>query len=151
LHLASPAEDGSHLLLYRGTYCYVVMNLYPYNTGHLMVVPYTHTADLVGLDEASATELFTLTRRCIAHLTSRYYPHGFNLGMNLGRSAGAGIDEHLHMHIVPRWDGDTNFMPLLGNTKLVPENLEQTYACLRPLFQKDEGSVSTSDSYSQDQ
>jgi len=127
-------DDAAALVLYRGTTCYVLMNLYPYNTGHLMVTLYAHTADLPGLDAGTAAELFDLTRRSVALLGQALAPHGFNLGMNLGRTAGAGIDEHLHMHIVPRWNGDANFMPIIGGTKLVPETPEQTYAKLRPLF-----------------
>jgi ATP adenylyltransferase len=122
------------LVLYQGRTCYILMNLYPYNTGHLMVTPYAHTADLVNLDNATATELFDLTRLAVKQLSHAFSPHGFNIGMNLGRSAGAGIDQHLHMHIVPRWNGDTNFMPILGGTKLIPATLEQTFAELRPLF-----------------
>jgi ATP adenylyltransferase len=128
------APDVSNLVLYRGTTCYVLMNLYPYNTGHLMVAPYAHTADLPGLDAAVAGELFDLTRRCVGLIGQALAPHGFNMGMNLGRTAGAGIDEHMHMHIVPRWTGDANFMPIVGGTKLIPEALDQTYAKLRPLF-----------------
>lgn len=123
-----------HLVLYRGETCYILMNLYPYNTGHLMVTPYAHTADLPGLDAAVAGELFELTRRSVAILTAALAPDGFNIGMNLGRTAGAGIDEHLHMHVVPRWNGDANFMPIIGGTKLIPEALDQTYAKLQPLF-----------------
>ncbi len=136
--LPQQAPCTDNLVLFRGARCYVLMNLYPYNTGHLMVVPYAHTADLVNLEEACAAELFALTRRAVAHLQHAIAPHGFNLGMNLGRVAGAGIDEHLHMHIVPRWNGDTNFMPLLGETKLLPETLHATFERLRPLFQHDE-------------
>lgn len=132
---ADPAHDAENLVLYRGQHCFVVMNLYPYNTGHLMVVPNAHTADLVGLDEESASELFALTRRCVALLGEGFKPHGYNLGMNLGKMAGAGIAEHLHMHIVPRWTGDTNFFPIIGGTKLVPQKLEESYALLRPLFE----------------
>jgi ATP adenylyltransferase len=128
------ADDAADLVLYRGAACYVIMNLYPYNTGHLMVTPYGHTADLPGLDAVVAGELFDLTRRAVRLLSRALEPHGFNLGMNLGRTAGAGIDEHLHMHIVPRWNGDANFMPIVGGTKLIPEALDQTYAKLRPLF-----------------
>jgi ATP adenylyltransferase len=126
--------DVSNLVLYQGATCYVIMNLYPYNTGHLMVTPYAHVADLPGLDAATAAELFELARRCVAILNTALAPHGFNLGMNLGRTAGAGIDEHLHMHIVPRWTGDANFMPIVAGTKLIPETLDQTYAKLLPLF-----------------
>jgi ATP adenylyltransferase len=127
-----PAADN--LVLFRGTSCYVLMNLYPYNTGHLMIVPYGHTANLAGLNAAVANELFDLTRQSVAALTTALGPHGFNIGMNLGRTAGAGIDEHLHMHVVPRWNGDANFMPIIGGTKLIPEALDQTYAKLRPIF-----------------
>jgi ATP adenylyltransferase len=130
------APDPTNLVVYKGAHCYMIMNLYPYNTGHLMVAPYAHTADLPNLDAATAAELFDLTRRVVAILGSAMSPHGFNIGMNLGRTAGAGIDEHLHMHIVPRWNGDTNFMPIVGGTKLIPETLDQTYAKLKPLFDK---------------
>lgn len=134
LHQADAAHDAENLVLYRGATCYVVMNLYPYNSGHLMVVPYMHTADLPGLSEQCASDLFGLTRQCVALLRDEYSPHGFNLGMNLGRTAGAGIDEHLHMHIVPRWSGDMNFMPIVGGTKLIPEALDETYTRLRRRF-----------------
>lgn len=126
--------DVANLVLYRGQRCYVIMNLYPYNTGHLMIAPYAHTADLPNLDQATSAELFELTRRAAALLGQALAPHGFNIGMNLGRTAGAGIDEHMHMHVVPRWNGDANFMPIVGGTKLIPESLDQTYAKLRPLF-----------------
>jgi ATP adenylyltransferase len=128
------SDDAADLVLFRGANCYVIMNLYPYNTGHLMITPYAHTADLPSLDPTTAAELFDLTRRSVELLSQALAPHGFNLGMNLGRTAGAGIDEHLHMHIVPRWTGDANFMPIVGGTKLIPEALDQTYAKLRPLF-----------------
>ncbi|NTW02614.1 MAG: HIT domain-containing protein [Oscillochloris sp.] len=132
---AAPADhDAENLLLYRGKHCLVVMNLYPYNTAHLMVVPYIHTADMPGLDATTANELFTLTQQCVSILSDVYQPHGFNLGMNLGSIAGAGIAEHLHMHIVPRWSGDTNFMPIIGGTKLIPEDLDASYARLKPGF-----------------
>jgi ATP adenylyltransferase len=131
---ADSSHDAERLVLYRGQYCFVVMNLYPYNTAHLMVVPYSHIADLTALDQAVATELFGLTQRSVAILQTEYAPHGFNLGMNLGRVAGAGIADHLHMHIVPRWNGDTNFMPVIGDTKLIPESLDETYHRLRPHF-----------------
>lgn len=133
--LGRQQPNAAHLVLFRGEYCYVVMNLFPYNTGHLMVVPYNHTADLPGLAAVTAVELFELTRRCVAILGAELRPQGANLGMNLGEVAGAGIAEHLHMHIVPRWSGDTNFMPLIGGTKLIPETLEETYQRLLPHFQ----------------
>lgn len=124
------------LVLYRGAHSYVLMNLYPYNTGHLMIVPYQHTADLPGLATDCASELFELARRSTAILAAELSPAGFNLGMNLGRTAGAAIDQHLHLHIVPRWSGDANFMAVVGGTKLVPESLEATYARLRPHFEQ---------------
>lgn len=131
-----PDHDPENLVLHRGERCFVVLNLYPYNTAHTMVLPYAHTADLPGLDEATAKELFDLTRRCVTLIGAEYQPHGFNIGMNLGNVAGAGIAEHLHMHIVPRWSGDTNFMPIIGQTKLIPEELEETYNRLRPRFRR---------------
>lgn len=127
-----PSVDN--LVLFRGTHSYVVMNRYPYNTGHLIVAPYEHTADLPGLASEVAEELFELTRRSVTLVGQAMQPHGFNIGMNLGKTAGAGIDEHLHMHIVPRWGGDMNFMPIIGGVKLIPEALDQTYAHLAPLF-----------------
>lgn len=128
------ASDGDNLLLYRGEHCFVVLNLYPYNPAHLMVVPYQHSSDLAHLEPAVGDELFALTRRSVAIIEREYQPHGFNLGMNLGRTAGAGIAEHLHMHLVPRWGGDTNFMPIVGQTRLIPEELGHTYLRLRPHF-----------------
>jgi ATP adenylyltransferase len=131
-----PANDATNLVVYRGEHCYVVLNRYPYNTAHLMVVPYVHTADLSGLEDACAADLFGLTRRCVALLNEEYQPHGMNLGMNLGHTAGAGIAEHLHMHIVPRWEGDTNFYPIVGGIKVIPEGLERTFERLHPLFRR---------------
>lgn len=134
LHQAPPDQDAGNFVLYRGVHCYVVLNLYPYNPGHLMVVPYTHTADFPALEPEAAHELIDTGRHCVSLLKTAVQPQGFNMGINLGRTAGAGIAEHMHMHIVPRWEGDANFMPIIGGTKLVPEDLEQTYAKLLPLF-----------------
>jgi ATP adenylyltransferase len=125
--LEPAARDRVNLLLYRGQHAYVLMNLYPYNSGHLMVAPYAHGGDLTALAESVANELFALTRLAVAALRDEYRPEGFNVGMNLGRPAGAGVPDHLHIHLVPRWNGDTNFMPVLGGTKVLPESLEQTY------------------------
>ena len=127
-------DDARRLVLHRGAHAYVLMNLYPYNPGHLMVVPYEHTAEFGALPAETAVELMSLGQICTAVLDQAMHPHGFNLGMNLGRVAGAGIDEHLHLHVVPRWDGDTNFMPLIGGVKLVPEAIDDTYTALRPYF-----------------
>ena len=129
-------DDARKLVLYRGESAYVLMNLYPYNPGHLMVVPYEHTADFAALPPPSAAELINVGQFCAHVLAEAMRPHGFNIGMNLGRVAGAGIDEHLHLHVVPRWNGDTNFMPLIGGVKLVPEAIDDTYAALRPYFDR---------------
>ena len=133
-HAHQAGDDVRLLVLSRGQHAFVMMNLYPYNPGHLMVVPYEHTADLHTLPAETAAEIFSLAQTCTRVLTAAMHPHGFNLGMNLGRVAGAGIHEHLHLHVVPRWNGDTNFMPLIGGVKLVPEAIDDTYAALRPHF-----------------
>lgn len=127
-------NDVEKLVLYRGMHVFVMLNLYPYNPGHLMVVPYEHTADFANLAPPAATELMALGQRCTAVLQAEMHPHGFNLGLNLGRVSGAGVDQHLHLHVVPRWNGDTNFMPLIGGVKLIPEAIDDTYAALRPHF-----------------
>jgi len=121
------ADDKGNLLLFRGKRNFVLMNLYPYNPGHLMVAPYRHLARLPELSQDEMAEHFQLVSRCTEWLAQLLKPDGFNIGMNLGRVAGAGIDGHLHSHIVPRWNGDTNFMPVLGETKVVSEALEATY------------------------
>ncbi len=119
-----PDEEG--LVVARGKAAFAVLNLYPYNSGHLLICPYRHAADLTELDDAEAAELTSLTRDGITALRGSADPHGFNVGMNLGSVAGAGIAAHLHQHIVPRWGGDTNFMPVVGRTKVLPQTLEQT-------------------------
>ena len=110
------------------------MNLYPYNNGHLMVVPYAHVDTLAALDEPTLTEMMILARRSQAVLEERMRPQGFNLGINQGRAAGAGIADHLHLHLVPRWGGDTNFMPVLADTRVMPQTLEQSYEALAGAF-----------------
>lgn len=131
-----PAErdDATNLLLFRGKHAFVVMNRYPYSTGHLLIAPYTHSADFPGLVPETAIEIMALTQRCVALLGAEYRPGGFNAGMNLGTVAGAGEADHLHMHVVPRWGGDTNFMPALADVKVMPETLDQTYQRLKPRF-----------------
>lgn len=126
-----PSHDRANLILLRATHNFVILNLYPYNSGHLMVVPYKHTADLPGLDSQTVAEMMALAQRMVRVIGAEYKPEGYNLGMNLGTIAGAGVAEHLHMHIVPRWAGDTNFMPVVGSTKVMPELLERTYDRLR--------------------
>lgn len=127
-------RDAETLILYRGEYGFVIMNLYPYTSGHLLVAPYAHTADFGGLPPGTAAELMALTQRCVRAIAAEYQPKGFNVGMNLGVPAGAGEPDHLHMHVVPRWPGDANFMPITGDVKVLPETLSQTYARLLPRF-----------------
>ena len=129
------APDTNEHILYRGDSSYVTLNRYPYNNGHLMVIPYAHAASLELLDPSTLTELMLLVNRGLAALRQAYHPDGFNIGINVGQAAGAGIAEHVHVHIVPRWNADTNFMPIVGETRVLPETLDQTYARLRPLFE----------------
>lgn len=124
---APSAADPESFVVHRGETCYVVLNIYPYNPGHLMVVPYAHVARLAQLGEAELGELMSLTARAEAVLESVYHPQGINIGMNLGVSAGAGIAEHLHLHVVPRWTSDTNFMTVTGETRVLPEDLPATW------------------------
>ena len=127
-------DDADTLILYRGATVFVIMNLYPYNSGHLLVAPFAHGGDFPALPAATANELIAVAQRCVRALDDEYSPRGHNLGVNLGNVAGAGIPDHLHMHVVPRWAGDANFMPIVGETKVLPETLEQTYARLLPHF-----------------
>lgn len=125
--IASAEDDRQNYVLYRGAYNFVLLNLYPYNTGHLMVTPYAHVARFNELPPGVAAELTYLTQHALGTIERALRPEGFNLGMNLGKVAGAGVDSHVHQHVVPRWGGDTNFMPIVGQTKVMPETLEQTY------------------------
>ena len=128
-------EDDKNYILYRGKTCYVMMNLYPYTGGHLMVSPYKHAADTTKLSQDELTELMTVTNKSIKALKKLMSPDGFNVGINIGKAGGAGIEEHLHVHIVPRWAADTNFMPVLSDTRVIPEGLTETYDKLKPLFE----------------
>jgi len=128
---ADPRQDRANLLLWRGAQAFVILNLYPYNAGHLLVVPYRHLHDVTQLTAAESGEIMALLQQMVQALNAAYRPQGFNVGMNLGAVAGAGIADHLHLHIVPRWSGDTNFMPVVGQTKVLPEDLAQTYDRLR--------------------
>lgn len=128
-------KDEKNLILYRGRKCFVMMNKFPYNNGHLMIAPYRHTADLAGLSPEEREELMALAGMSVEVLERTLSAQGFNIGMNLGRVAGAGIDQHLHLHVVPRWSGDTNFMPILGDVKVISEALEETYRKLRSGFE----------------
>ncbi|MCX6899359.1 MAG: HIT domain-containing protein [Verrucomicrobia bacterium] len=125
------SDDQKNLIILRDKTCFALMNLFPYNPGHLMIAPYKHTGELDDLTEAELADLMLLTRRCKRLLTAVIQPQAFNIGINLGLTAGAGITDHLHVHIVPRWNGDTNFMPVIGETKVIPEALDPLYQRLR--------------------
>jgi ATP adenylyltransferase len=129
--IADSSDDENNLVIVRDRTCYALLNRYPYTGGHLMVVPYKQTPDLNGLTEDELADLFKLTRRCQNALTAVMQPQGFNIGINTGRVAGAGIVEHVHVHVVPRWNGDTNFMPVIANTTVVPEALAEVAKKLR--------------------
>jgi len=127
-------SDGANLIVHRGAHCFVILNAFPYNNGHVMVIPYQHTADFTCLPPETLQELMRLTQLTILALRSAMRPDGFNVGMNIGSAAGAGIAEHLHLHIVPRWSGDTNFMPVVGHTRVLPESLARTWEKVRAAF-----------------
>ncbi|UCD72461.1 MAG: HIT domain-containing protein [Syntrophobacterales bacterium] len=120
-------DDKGNLILYRSSRSFIIMNRFPYTSGHLMVSPNRHVASIDKLDEGEMMELMALLKKSIFVLKRAFKPDGFNVGMNIGRGAGAGIEDHMHFHIVPRWNGDTNFMPVLFETKVMPEYLEKTY------------------------
>ena len=126
-HAAESEEDQKNLVFYRGEHVYMILNRYPYTSGHVMSVPYTHEARLHDLTEPTRAEMMELTSLAVQVLQGVYRPDGFNVGLNLGAMAGAGIEAHLHMHIVPRWAGDTNFMTSVGGTRVLPETLHDTF------------------------
>lgn len=132
--LPQASSDSLSWILYRGRTCYVILNRYPYTNGHLMIVPFRHFPLLEDLDEEESLEMMLLARRAQSALRQAYNPEGFNLGMNLGSCAGAGIAGHLHLHLLPRWSGDSNFMTVIGETRVLPETLESTYHKLLPFF-----------------
>jgi ATP adenylyltransferase len=127
-------DEGRALIVAERRTCFVILNLYPYNSGHVMVVPRRHVATMAALENDEINELASLTRLCEMALTRAYAPEGINVGMNLGRPAGAGIVDHLHIHLVPRWAGDTNFMSVVGQVRVLPEELPQTAVRLRAIF-----------------
>ncbi len=134
--LPKEKDDQKNLILHQSRHSFVVLNKFPYNSGHLMVVPHMHTASLTSLSNEAFLELHCLIRDSIEILDRTMKPMGYNIGMNLGRAAGAGIAEHFHYHIVPRWNGDTNYMPILADTKVIPESLDETYLRLHPFYSK---------------
>jgi ATP adenylyltransferase len=134
--IAGEKKDAKNLVLVRKTHCFVMLNLYPYNSGHLLIVPYRQTADLSDLTAEECAEVMQTTAEMIDLLKRTLKPHGFNFGANLGRVAGAGIDDHIHFHIVPRWNGDVNFMPTIADTKVVSEAMRVTYQKLRKHLKK---------------
>ena len=130
------SEAREQLIVARGRLTFVILNKYPYNNGHLMVAPVRHVGSLALMTADEQAELMSLTRHAEIALFEAYAPHGLNVGINLGRSAGAGVVDHLHVHMVPRWNGDTSFMSVVGNTRVLPEELHQTAARLRPIFER---------------
>jgi ATP adenylyltransferase len=131
-----PAEgdDEANLIVHRGERCFVILNLFPYTNGHLMVAPFEHLATLQEVDGETVAEMMALAQRAMAALDERYEPHGYNVGVNQGRVAGAGYEGHIHLHVVPRWAGDTNYMPVLADTRVMPQSLEQSYEALKGAF-----------------
>src|SRR4029078_7626320 len=127
-------HDDTNFVIHRGEHSFVVLNLYPYISGHLMIVPYLHTSECDATPKEITDEMMDLAKRAQTALREVYSPSGFNLGMNLGSAAGAGIADHLHIHLLPRWTGDTTFMTTVGDSRVIPEALETTYAKLRPKF-----------------
>jgi ATP adenylyltransferase len=126
--------DDEGFIVHRGSSCYVILNAFPYTSGHVMVAPYEHVGDLRELAAETSAELMDLTQRSLAAIERVYGPQGYNLGMNLGEVAGAGFAGHVHMHVVPRWEGDTNFMPVVGDTRVLPEALPDSWRKLRDAF-----------------
>ncbi len=127
-------QDRKNLVLYRGKECFCILNKYPYNNGHLMIAPKMHKDDLSKLNDSEMLELLTLSRDVKNILAKKLKPEGFNLGINFGKVAGAGVEDHIHLHIVPRWTGDTNFMPVIAETKVIPQSLDDLYLELKDYF-----------------
>jgi ATP adenylyltransferase len=132
--LENSVSDEEKFILHRAEFNFVILNIYPYTSGHLMVLPYAHIAEISGLPKNTSDELMDLTKKCQSAIKEIYQPDGFNLGMNLGKAAGAGVAEHLHLHILPRWIGDANFMTAIGQTRTIPEDLLTTYQKLKGKF-----------------
>jgi ATP adenylyltransferase len=133
---ALQGDDAAPLIVFRGATAFVILNLFPYNNAHLMIVPNRHIATLADATTPELHELMDLARTAEIAIGEAYAPHGLNLGINLGKPAGAGVPGHLHLHVVPRWNGDTNFMSVVGHTRVLPEELPQTAEKLRPIFER---------------
>ncbi len=131
---ASPAQDAENLILHRGKHNLVILNLFPYTNGHAMIAPYAHVARIAGLDDETMCEMMALAQKLEKALEATYHPDGFNMGMNLGRSAGAGVADHVHLHFLPRWVGDSSFMTVIGETRVQPEDLATTYKKVSGFF-----------------
>lgn len=127
-------DDRASLIVHRAERNFVILNLFPYTSGHLMIVPYEHIASLVGVDEATTSEMMEIAKQAQRALDAEYHPDGLNIGLNLGRAAGAGVADHLHLHVVPRWAGDANFVSIIGETRVLPEELETTFERLKKHF-----------------
>jgi ATP adenylyltransferase len=127
-------DDEANLIVHRGERCFVLLNLFPYTNGHLMVAPYEHIGRIQDLDAPTVAEMMALAQRAMTRLEDVYQPHGYNVGFNQGRVAGAGFEHHIHLHVVPRWGGDTNFMPVIADTKVMPQTLEESYEALKGAF-----------------
>ena len=132
--VSADTHDEANLIVHRATHNFIILNKFPYTSGHLMVVPYAHASELSAITDAAAAEMMALARATEGHLLSIYRPDGLNIGMNIGESAGAGIAGHIHMHVLPRWGGDANFMTTIGETRILPEALEDTWRRLSAAF-----------------
>lgn len=135
--LPAQSEDRANLILYRGAHSFVIMNAFPYTNGHLMVAPYKHTAEISDLEDETLLEINQMLGHCVRWIRAAYNPDGFNIGINLGKAAGAGIPTHIHWHIVPRWSGDTNFMTTVGQVRVLPQSLEDSYDRLKEIIDRE--------------
>lgn len=128
------SDDEKDHILFRGGHCFLILNIFPYNTGHLMIVPNAHVSALSDMDPKVFQEILELAARCETALKAIYSPQGFNVGMNIGKCAGAGIKDHLHLHVIPRWEGDTSFISVVSGTRVIPEDIDTTFRKLKPFF-----------------
>lgn len=135
--LQQRADDKKNYVLYRGERAFALLNIYPYNNGHIMIAPHAHVSSLAALNSEQIAELFQLTQLCEKVLTQVIHPEGFNIGINVGKAAGAGVEDHLHVHIVPRWNGDTNYMTTISTTRVIPQHLGETYEMLLAPFREE--------------